>query len=368
MRKGILFFSTKSLRDGGGYQEWLTQTSGLLSEKYRVGVMTGTVCDYNRWTTDEAASRIKERVQYHKETMYHRWGRWCVPSVLRWPALVSIFRQYEFIYLNHFFRYRDPITKILARISGAKIIWGFHDSLRRAGRGMYSFQSVWRATGLLSDVIHTINTDSTRYFRRYTKKTFFVPNYILNKELPQKKTAAFQGPMVFIGNYDKRKGIDLLLAAIPNILKKHPQQIFHFFGSGNKARMITELATRFPGNVVNFGYITNKTEIFSKKSFLILCSREEPFGLVVIEAMSHGIPVVVSKTNGPKDIVIEGKDGFFIDALDPNSIEKSLNKAVSTTKTEYEQMSDHAFTSVRERYTGEIFKSRFEKMLASLKA
>jgi glycosyltransferase involved in cell wall biosynthesis len=52
--------------------------------------------------------------------------------------------------------------------------------------------------------------------------------------------------------------------------------------------------------------------------------RPEPFGMVLIEGMLMGKPVVASKAGGPLDIVIDGETGFLVEPADPRSMAESI--------------------------------------------
>ena len=50
----------------------------------------------------------------------------------------------------------------------------------------------------------------------------------------------------------------------------------------------------------------------------------EPFGLVVIEAMEYGIPVIATNHGGPTEIITEGKDGFLVDYHKPDQMAECI--------------------------------------------
>ena len=72
-------------------------------------------------------------------------------------------------------------------------------------------------------------------------------------------------------------------------------------------------------NVVMHQPTTSIDEKYLKSSMLLMTSRFEPFGLVLPEAMSYGLPVIAFDCPyGPADIISEGKDGFLIKNRDIN--------------------------------------------------
>ena len=130
-------------------------------------------------------------------------------------------------------------------------------------------------------------------------------------------TVLFSGRMVF------QKGPDLLVSAIPYVLRFYPNAKFVFVGDG-EMRGHTQLlshrlgvahATRFLG-FKNNGELT---ALYKSSDVVCVPSRNEPFGIVVLEAWSAGKPVVASKVGGPDEYVWHEVNGLKI-SPNPESI------------------------------------------------
>ena len=124
-------------------------------------------------------------------------------------------------------------------------------------------------------------------------------------------------PMVlFVGRMVYQKGPDLLVEAIPYILKFHNNAKFVFAGDGemrwgveDRARHIgVSHATRFLGHSNGW----RLTDLYKSTDCVCVPSRNEPFGIVVLEAWSAGKPVVASACGGPSEIVWHDVNGFKI--------------------------------------------------------
>jgi glycosyltransferase involved in cell wall biosynthesis len=131
-------------------------------------------------------------------------------------------------------------------------------------------------------------------------------------------------PMVlFSGRMVLQKGPDLLLEAIPSILKFYPRTKFVFAGDGEMRgaveRRSHELgvahATRFLGYQPSWAL----TNLYKSCDAVCVPSRNEPFGIVLLEAWSAGKPVVSTRNGGPDEFVWHEVNGLKVYA-NPDSI------------------------------------------------
>jgi len=124
-------------------------------------------------------------------------------------------------------------------------------------------------------------------------------------------------PMVlFVGRMVYQKGPDVLVDAIPYILKFYENAKFVFVGDGEmkweveeKARFMgVHHATRFLGYYNGWKLI----DLFKASDVVCVPSRNEPFGIVILEAWSAGKPVVASQNGGPGEIIWHEVNGLKI--------------------------------------------------------
>jgi glycosyltransferase involved in cell wall biosynthesis len=129
--------------------------------------------------------------------------------------------------------------------------------------------------------------------------------------------------VLFAGRLSYQKGPDLLVEAIPSILRFYPAAKFVFAGDGDLRgsleRRTHQLgvahATRFIGYQAN----GSLPELYKTCDVVCVPSRNEPFGIVVLEAWSSGKPVVASKNGGPDEFVWHEVTGLKI-YPDANSV------------------------------------------------
>jgi len=148
--------------------------------------------------------------------------------------------------------------------------------------------------------------------------------FIEPAEVRRRYTIGPVDPMVlFVGRLVPQKGPDLLIETIPSILKYHPRAKFLFAGDGDmrkpmefRARQLgVEHATRFAGFQVN----GTLADLYKASDVLCVPSRNEPFGIVILEAWSAGKPVVCTRNGGPEEFVWHNVNGLKVHA-NPDSI------------------------------------------------
>jgi len=124
-------------------------------------------------------------------------------------------------------------------------------------------------------------------------------------------------PMVLIvGRLVYQKGPDLLISAIPYILNYHPNAKFVFVGDGEMRKDVEQQArnmgvshaTRFVGKQISW----KLRDLFKATDCVCVPSRNEPFGIVILEAWSAGKPVVATINGGPNEIIWHDVNGLKI--------------------------------------------------------
>lgn len=149
-------------------------------------------------------------------------------------------------------------------------------------------------------------------------KTEVIPNPIPNlspdiSNLKNKKVIA-------VGRYTYQKGFDLLIEAWRRVIEKHADWTLNIYGSGErKAFQEQIIRLGIEKNCKLNGPTSNINEKYEESSILAFSSRFEGFGMVLLEAMSCGLPVVsFACPCGPKDIITDGKNGYLVE---PENVE-----------------------------------------------
>lgn len=129
--------------------------------------------------------------------------------------------------------------------------------------------------------------------------------------------------VLFVGRMVHQKGPDLLMEAIPAILRFYPHAKFMFAGDGESRGAVERRAHELRvAHAVRFlGFHANGAlaDLYKACDTLCVPSRNEPFGIVVLEAWSAGKPVVCTDSGGPSEFVWHEINGLKVRA-NPDSI------------------------------------------------
>ncbi len=128
--------------------------------------------------------------------------------------------------------------------------------------------------------------------------------------------------LLYIGRMNwKLKGLDYLLDILEKIFMREDEWSVDIVGDGDDFNKLVEAIEKKPWKhrVYMHGDIEDVASRYQNADILLLTSRHEGFGLVVTEAMECGLPVVSFMTNGPSEIIENGKNGYLVEKYDTNA-------------------------------------------------
>ncbi len=138
-----------------------------------------------------------------------------------------------------------------------------------------------------------------------------------------------------IGNIRSAKGYDILLKTASILKKDHPHIRFLIVGEGKNElfkKLIRLRKSLGVENTVNFlGFRANVSSILKELDIFLLPSTSEGFSISTIEAMASGVPVIVTDSGGPGEIVTHEKDGLLVPPNSPEAIAKAIDKYITSS-------------------------------------
>lgn len=156
----------------------------------------------------------------------------------------------------------------------------------------------------------------------------------------------------------RAKHIDVLIKAA-NISKFKLKIV----GSGRDEERLKEIA----GPTVEF--LGNLTDEDLKKTYLnakafLFASRDEEFGIAVVEAMGYGLPIIAYKSGGIPEYVIDKKNGYLFNELKDSSLIDKVNELTSLSDVKYLEMRKEA-RKTAEKFSEEKFEENIRKFVKS---
>lgn len=132
------------------------------------------------------------------------------------------------------------------------------------------------------------------------------------------------------GRLSPEKGQRVALEAMFLLLKDHPNARLLLVGAGSDFAELRECARGLGiEQAVEFaGFQTDTVPLLSACDVVLVPSLKEGFGLVAVEAMAAGKPVVASAVGGLPEIVVHGETGFLVEPNNPNAIARSLSELI----------------------------------------
>jgi glycosyltransferase involved in cell wall biosynthesis len=176
-------------------------------------------------------------------------------------------------------------------------------------------------------------------------------------EQPELERLQSGGELVIcVGRLDPNKGQDVLIGAIPLLTDEFPGLQVEFVGDGPSATDLMLLAAQLGvASRCNFTGALHPTEVLRRMrraTVVAVPSRAEAFGVVALEALSVGTPVVASAVGGLSEIVRDGVDGFLVPPSDPGAMASRIAQVLRSpglkntlsqgARSEFEQRFDQS--------------------------
>jgi phosphatidylinositol alpha-1,6-mannosyltransferase len=242
-------------------------------------------------------------------------------------------------------------------------------------RGHIYALSARHMTGVISISQHTLNRYRQAYKIRISQPGFVLPcclgsDYQPSESTPLRRDGAFRllsaARLVAEEQY---KGIDTVLRALPKLLEAFPELVYVVIGDGSDRRRLENLAKQLDveRNVQFRGFVT-KYELereYRDCDLYVMPSAGEGFGIVFIEAMAFGKPVVAARAGATPEVIEHGITGMLVQYGDVAELGDVLNLLLVNTELRRE-MGLRGARCAMERYTFEAFCQRTAKLMYHL--
>ena len=170
-------------------------------------------------------------------------------------------------------------------------------------------------------------------------------------QMPEQMSNLNSFRAICVGSLTYNKGYDLLIAALSQVRKDFPEWKIDVYGRGDvDAYQASANAYGLETQLRFCGATQHIEQEYQRADCLILPSRSEGFGMVLIEAMSYGVPCVAFNCpNGPRHIIQHGINGLLANSTDVDDLAKQI-KAMFLDQAARKEMGRLARSSVSNSY------------------
>ncbi len=200
------------------------------------------------------------------------------------------------------------------------------------------------------------------------KKFYRKDSLIINPpvDLPQKSTASSSRQLFFLtgGRLARAKRYDLAIKTCNQL--KLPLKIFGRDFAGHEAELKKLVGNS--SNIEFLGEITNqqKSDLMSTAKAFIFCSDNEDFGIIPVEAMAHGCPVIGHNSGGTAETVIDGKTGILFDNLTVPSLVSAIKKLNRHCEKQSHEAISTFCRSRASQFSRPVFVKKIKKLISVL--
>lgn len=246
-------------------------------------------------------------------------------------------------------------------------------------RAIVLMKNAAQTTGIpVCGVSHSYKTARTKRARRLVVLTEHMRRHFIANGYPQEHITcipnlirlpphaphrALHTPPVIgaMGRLVPEKGFDQLIRALQTLKNTGTDFRAHIAGEGDGHAALQTLAIELgvDGHIQWDGWVRDKAAFMRKLDVLCVPSREESFGLVVLEAMAHGVPVVATDTPGPSSIITPLKDGMLVPQGNNAALAGTLQQVLANPELArtlsaggWERVQSYGFDAVAAQWDG----------------
>jgi glycosyltransferase involved in cell wall biosynthesis len=187
-------------------------------------------------------------------------------------------------------------------------------------------------------------------------------------ESPAVMARKHENTILYVGRLIEWKGVDTLIRAMPPVIKQIPGARLFIVGEGPyrdsleslvRENSLTEVV-RFLGRVSD----DDLRNLYDSATVFVLPSRRhqglvmEGLGVVLLEAMSHGVPVIGSNIGGIPDIITDGENGYLFSTDNPEDLAPKIIRLIGEEKL-ISQFRLKGYETVKTRFAWEEISKKF---------
>lgn len=203
------------------------------------------------------------------------------------------------------------------------------------------------------------------------QKSFILPNVITVNQEYQAKTMNDIPTIAMYGRIEKRKGFDILIQACAILAQKNQDFKLKIGGFEVENNYNWQYLKKLTKNAEIydkcefFGIVKDKENFFKDVDIFCVPSRQEPFGLFILEGFLHSTPTISSNTDGGKLLIEDEKSGLLFANENPEDLAKKIQKLLQN-KDFCKEISKNAYASLVKNFNFDLLGRKITKILNSI--
>lgn len=181
----------------------------------------------------------------------------------------------------------------------------------------------------------------------YKEKIYCIPHFYFPHQQNYEENRDLN-KIIFVGRLEEEKQPQLALEAFYRASKKIKSIYLEFYGYGSMKEDLTKKVQEYgiEKRVLIYDFSSSIDKVYKKAGLLLSTSRDEGFSLVILEALSHGCPVIAFDCPyGPSQIIQNGLNGFLVEPQNVNALASKLEE-VFLNKNIHKKLLDSARESI----------------------
>ena len=368
-----ILYITDALAVWGGIERVLSDKMNYLVREYGYEVYVVTADQGAHpipFPLDERI-RVKDlNIRFHQQ--YHYTG---LKRILKYRELEQLFRNRLESYITEIKPdviscIRDGYASaVLSMKMPVPVIFESHAMFRDVvfenSTLLHRFITYWKRRKLRTlDRLVTLTQGDADDWKRVCQHVCVIPNVVhLNDSGNYSQCNSKKA--IYVGRFDVQKDFGTMLKVWNLVQQRHPEWVLNVYGNGELKSEFEGLVAEQKMNVKIYPAIPDIMEKYKESSMLLMSSLYEPFGLVLVEAMSCGIPVVAFNCPyGPADIIKDGTDGFLVEDRDIEAFADRVCQLMEDNDLR-QQMGKSAILSAQ-RYKAEAIMPQWKSLFTNL--
>ena len=316
-----ILYVTDALAIWGGLERVLVEKANLLATNDRYEVFMLTISQGEHifpFPLDKKVAHVDLNIPFYAQYQFSGIRRLMALRRLHCDCRKGIRQQLDNIKPDVIVCPRIEFVKDICEVKGdTPLVFESHSSFwtsRFEEAGLLRRLHTWwmnQSAKRVQAVVALTEGDAAEW-RKVNKSVYVIPNVVRVRREGVRREGGKSA--VFVGRFSRQKDIGSLLAIWQMVRQCHPDWQLDVYGEKGDIEEPLWKQLHEDGNGITIHPpTTDILDVYQQHTMLLLTSRYEPFGMVLPEAMSCGLPAVAFDCPyGPADIITDGIDGYLI--------------------------------------------------------